>query len=75
MVYLEESVELSDKQLLSTSKVITCSHAQGKVRVLEHVADIGNNILLVHTHTKYLQWCEKVSICLFNKWPDNILAT
>lgn len=46
----EQRVEFAGKQLLGTGQVVTDGHAQGQVRVLEHVGDVGDDVLLLHAH-------------------------
>lgn len=46
----KERVELAGKQLLSAGEVVAYSHAQSQVWVLEHIGDVGNDVLLLYAH-------------------------
>lgn len=50
----KQGVELAGEQLLSAGQVVADSHAESQVWVLQHVGDVGNDVLLLHTHRQHL---------------------
>lgn len=50
----KEGVELAGEQLLGPSEVVADRHAEGQVRVLEHIGDVGNDVFLLHAHRQHL---------------------
>lgn len=52
---LEESIELAHKEILCSCKVVTGCNAESKVWVLQHIGNVRDNVLFIHTHTQYLK--------------------
>ena len=46
----KEQIELADKEFFSSSKVVTGSHAKGKVWITQSVGDIGDKVGFIDTH-------------------------
>lgn len=51
---LEEHIELAHEEVLGSRKVVTYSHAQRQLWILQHTVDVRYNVFLVHGDREHL---------------------
>lgn len=50
----KQVIELACKELFSASQIVADSYAQGQIRILQHIGDVGDDVFLLYAYWQHL---------------------